>query len=50
MGLEVRGCVNQLELFTFERALKTPSRFHASVLGGLYRFQSEPQEKEEEAN
>lgn len=50
MGFEVRGCVNQLELFTFEQALKTPGRFQLLYEGRLYRFQSKPQEKEEEAN
>lgn len=28
MGLEVKGCVNQLELFTFEQALRRAGRFH----------------------
>lgn len=38
MGLEVRGCINQLELFTIEQALNTPGRFYASVWGGTVQI------------
>lgn len=28
MGLEVKGSASQLQLFTFEKALRTGGRFH----------------------
>lgn len=31
MGFEVKGCVNQLELFTFEQALRGARRFHTFI-------------------
>lgn len=31
MGLEVKGCANQVELFTFEQALRTAGRFHTVI-------------------
>lgn len=46
MGFEVKSCVNQLVLFTFEQALRRADRFYTVVRGGLFRLQSELQEKD----
>ncbi len=49
MGLEVKGCVNQLELFTFEQALRRAGRFHTVVREDCTDYNQKSKKKTEKA-